>query len=372
MKKLLWGMALLAITGLLADSALAQGIGIGTAGIMRDEFALGLTPTIKSLGMGGAYVGVRGPRSMNPAALGGYERIEGSLTYGLYDHKDGPLGHRGRLDVVLPNPLPNLIPLKMLETAVARFMVDGVVSDGNDPVRLPGNPVIDYDSVTLGMQSGMVVTDWLNIGFGAYPFESANVTLTGVGEKTEADAMTQFFSQQIGVLITPHEKFSIGAQFIYIKDDMNNDYYKENGGGEGGGADSITESIHPMADGGTWTHAGAYYHIHYFAIGASFQPFDGTLLALDYWYGDGGGLSGFGMPYFDVDVSRWNFGVEQKLCDYFYARVGSNNEGVTAGFTVRVNDDFDIDYAYAYGFLADKDAVFGRTDFHGISATYRF
>ncbi|MEW6236888.1 MAG: hypothetical protein AB1656_16010 [Candidatus Omnitrophota bacterium] len=365
MKKLFLGMALLAAAGMLADSALAQGI--GTAGVMRDEFALGLTPSIKSLGMGGAYLGLRGPRSMNPAALGGYERIEGTLTYGLYDHQDGPLGHRGRLDVVLPNPFPNLIPLEMLETAVARFMVDGVISDGNEPTRL--GSTIDYDSTTLGMQSGIKVMDWLNIGFGAYPFESADVILEGPDYILDGEGFSQFFSQQIGFLVTPHERFSIGGEFVYIKDRMEAKFTHR----------APTPVVNPEsiaamvpAPGDVTESGRAYYHIRYFAIGAAFEPIDGTLLALDYWYGEINGLNRWGFPYTDIDVSRWNFGAEQKLCDYFYVRAGSNNEGVTAGFTVRVNDDFDIDYAYAYGFLADKDAIFGRTDFHGISATYRF
>ncbi|HPO08535.1 MAG TPA: hypothetical protein PLZ55_07690, partial [bacterium] len=59
----------LACAVLLGTAVLPSQAQLQLGGLMRDEYALGLTPTIKSAGMGGAYVGVEGTQSMNPAAL---------------------------------------------------------------------------------------------------------------------------------------------------------------------------------------------------------------------------------------------------------------------------------------------------------------
>ncbi len=351
MKRILIGLVVVSLVGMIAGEGMAQ---VQTAGIMRDEYALGLTPTLKSLGMGGAYVGVPGPRSMNPAALGGYDRIEGTLYYGILDHDAGPLAHRGRLDVVIPNPFRELLPLHFFQSAVSRIMIDGVISDsGDEAVLTPGNPNIDFDLLTLGMQTGFEITPWLKAGGGAYPYEKANVDLDyGGGSRVEGEALSQIGSTQLGVMITPHERFNIGGQFIYIKDDL----------------EAKTINIPGL---GT-ANDGDYYHIHYFAIGASFIPIDGTLLALDYWNGEIEGDQGFGNGLFDVDVDRWNFGVEQRVCDYFFVRLGYNNGGITTGFTAVVNDNVDIDFAYANEYMEDKSNIFGQTDYYGISVTARF
>ncbi len=107
------------------------------------------------------------------------------------------------------------------------------------------------------------------------------------------------------------------------------------------------------------------------AIGASYRPFDGTLLAADYWNGEAEGDAGPGLR-FDVDVDRWNFGVQQRLCDCLDIRLGSNNGGFTTGFSVHVKDSLDIDYAYVNEAIGDKENVWGDTEYHGVSVSYRF
>lgn len=306
-------------------------------GLLRDEYALGLTPPLKSAGMGGAYVGVDGPESMNPASLSSVDYYQGMLMYGFYDHDRGPTAHRGRADGVLPVPYLG---------GAARLMLDGFASDGADPTKLPGNAPVEYDSFTLGLQYGRNITDWAAIGVGAYPYEKANVDMITPGGSVKTEALSQIGSIQFGTLFRPHEKVNIGGQFIYIKDDL--EAWLPGGG-----------------------HMGDYFDIHYFAVGASFTPFDGTLLALDYWNGEIEGNQAPGQP-FDTDVDRWNFGGQQRVCDYFDVRLGSNNGGLTAGFTIHINEQLDLDYAYINQALRDKESAFGDTQFHGVSMTYRF
>jgi hypothetical protein len=307
------------------------------AGLLRDEFALGLTPTLKSAGMGGAYVGVDGPQSMNPAGLSSVDYFHIMGTYGYYDHDMGPSAHRGRLDAIAPVPMLG---------GAARIMLDGLDSESAEATRMPGNPPVEYDGVTLGLQYGRNITDWLAVGFGGYPYEKANVDMTTPGGVVHGEAFSQLGSIQLGALIRPHEKVRIGAQFIHIIDDLE-----------------------------TWlpgpAHMGDYFHINYLALGVSATPFEGTLIALDYWAGEIEGSVDPVTP-FDVDIDRWNFGVQQRVCDYCDLRVGSNNGGFTAGLTVHVLDNVDIDYAYVNQALRDKEDVFGDTQYHGISISAKF
>ncbi len=317
---------------------------IQSAGILRDEYTLGLTPPIKSIGMGGAYVGVDDTMSMNPAALAGVDFREAMVMYGLYDHDMGPTAHRGRGSLITPVPYLG---------GAARLMLDGLITDGKGETLLSnpanGDPYdIEFDAFTLGLQYGRNITDWAAVGFGAYPYEKANVDLYSTAADVRADALSQIGSIQLGSLFRPHERINLGAQFIYIKDDLE-------------------ASIPGLMD------MGDYYHIHYYAIGASFMPFDGTLLAVDYWNGEiEGAQSLIPQDIFDVDVDRWNIGVQQRVCEYADLRLGYNNGGITTGFSVHITENLDFDYAYANEALGDKENVFKETDFHGVSLTYRF
>ncbi len=341
--KRLFVFALCAVfAGLLAGEAMAQ---THITGIMRDEYALGLTPTLKSMGMGGAYVGVDGVRSMNPAALGNVEGIQGTFGYGFYNHDNGPDGHRGRIDAIFPDPITTLVPIPFLQSGAWRVMIDGVISDGEAASLLTnpaGNPMdIEFDSITLGQQSGYTITDWLSVGMGAYPYEKAHVDLGPF----RGEALSQIGSVQLGTLIRPCEWINVGAQYIYIKDDLEVN-------GPGG-------------------HMGDYFDINYFAVGISLMPAEGTLIAVDYWNGEMEGDINNAIP-FDQDVDRWNLGVEQRISDYLDLRIGSNNGGFSAGFTYRITENIDLDYAYVNQALRDKENVFGETQYHGIAVTARF
>lgn len=329
MKKGYW--ALIGFLLLVGLPAFAQN---QLPGLLRDEYALGLTPPLKSAGMGGAYVGVDRLQSMNPAALSGIDYFNITGAYSIYDHDDGPTGHRGRVDLTAPVPMLG---------GGARLMLDGLASDGMEETLLPGNAPVEYDGFTLGLQYGRNITDWAAFGFGGYPYEKANVEMGG-GVDTEG--LSQIGSIQLGTLFRPHEKINIGGQYIYIKDDL--EAFLPGGG-----------------------HMGDYYHIHYFALGVSAMPFDGTLLALDYWNGEIVGDIAPG-AVLNQDVDRWNFGIEQRVCDYCDLRLGSNNGGVTAGFTIHAMENLDIDYAYANKMLNDKANLLGETQYHGISVSYRF
>ena len=327
------GIGCMALMLLGALSASAQ---IQLGGLMRDELALGLTPTIKSAGMGGAYVGVDGPQSMNPASLSSMEGMQASLYGGFYDLGKGPSAYRGRADLILPAPIIG---------GYSRLMVDGLASDGKGNTNLG---TMEFDSVTLGSQYGRNITDWWAVGFGGYPYESAEVDLYTPDGKTKGEAFSKLGSIQLGTLFRPCEYFNIGAQFIYIKDNL--------------------EATIPNG-----TEMGWNYYIHYFAVGASVKPMEGTLLALDYWNGEIRGRNNYDTPIGRIaNISRFNFGIQQKVCNYCDLRLGSSNNGLTTGFTLHINNKMDVDYAYINKALYDKQFAFGNSNFHGLSVTYRF
>ena len=332
----MWKLSRILVCGAVVVSvAIPSQAQIQLSGLLRDEYALGLTPTIKSAGMGGAYVGIDDIRSMNPAALSGVDFYDAALTYGNYDHDDGPMAHRGRLDMTLPVPYIG---------GGARLMIDWLDSESEEMTQL-GAPV-EYDGFTLGFQQGLNITESWAVGIGGYPYEKAEVDMVTPGGTLEGEALSQLGSVQLGTLYRLHEKVNVGGQFIYIYDDLE---LSMPGGG----------------------HMGDYYNIHYFSIGASVMPFEGTLLAVDYWNGEIEGDVVAGVP-FDVDVDRWNFGAEQRVCDYFDLRAGSNNGGFTAGFSIHIAEGIDLDYAYVNQALRDKESVFGDTEYHGVSLNYRF
>lgn len=351
MKNRLTGVVCVALLSVMAMDAVSQ---IQISGLLRDEYALGLTPTIKSAGMGGAYIGVDRVYSMNPAALGGMEGIEGTLTYGLYDHDYGPTAHRGRLDVAMHDPLSDYIAdwfpaLEFVRTTGMRLMVDGLISDGEGQTKLSdpaGNPFdAQFDGITLGGHMGIDLFDWWAVGAGGYPYESANMTMTSPLARFEGEALSQVGSTQFGTIFKPCKYINIGAEFIYIKDDLEVD--------------------------GTGGHMGDYFYIHYFGVGVSLMPMDGTLIAVDYWNGEMEGDVN-NTTKFDQDVDRWNFGIEQRVCEYCDVRLGSNNGGLTAGFTVHFNERMELDYAYVNQALRDKENAFGDTQYHGLAFTMRF
>lgn len=353
MKKQLGVVGFTMFMSLLGIEAIAQN---HISALLRDEYALGLTPTIKSAGMGGAYLGVDRVSSMNPAALGGIEQIEGTLNYGLYDSNSGPTAHRGRLDVALHDPISDYIAdwfpaLGFMKTMGTRIMVDGFATDGSAETRIGGMEA-EYDSVTIGSHFGIDLFDWLSVGGGAYPYEAASISMSGPAGTWNGDALSQLGSNQFGVLVKPCQYFNIGGEFIYIQDHL---------------------QFSGTTIAGTPGTIGDMYYIRYYGIGTAIMPFDGTLLALDYWTGEAEGLISR-VPHvkFDKDIDRWNFGVEQRVCQYCDLRLGSNNGGLTAGFTIHINEKMEVDYAYVNQALRDKEDAFGDTQYHGLAFTMRF
>lgn len=306
------------------------------AAIMRDEFALGLSPTVRSAGMGGGYVAVEGVTSMNPAALARAGRNV-SVSYSMYSHDTGPDAQRGRVDGTLPVPGIG---------GAARLMVDHVASDGDAPTRIVGGAPMEYDSTTLGLQYGRDLHDRLAVGFGAYPYEKANVDLATPGGEMSGEGMSQVGSIQLGALGRLHKMVNVGLQYIHIIDEMKV---------------SIPGGPRMEDD----------FEIDYVAAGLAITPFDGTLIVADYWYGDVDGEAAPGVA-FDADIDRWNIGIEQRVLAPIDVRVGSNNSGATAGFTWRMCRAASLDYAYVAEALNDKEEIFGETEQHTVSVSCTF
>lgn len=306
------------------------------AAIMRDEYALGLTPTVRSAGMGGAYIAVDGTFSMNPASLARASK-EVALTYGYYSQDEGPGADRGRVDFTMPVPGIG---------GTARLMLDHLNSDGRDPTLIGDGAPMSYNSTTLGLQYGRKLTDAIAVGLGAYPYEKANVDLATPGGKMRGDGMSQLGSIQLGVLGRLHEKVNVGLQYIHIIDEL-----------------EVDIPFGPEMEDD--------FKIDYIAAGLSAMPIEGTLVAVDYWYGDVDGDSAPGVR-FDADIDRWNIGLQQRVLDGLDLRVGSNNEGLTAGFSWRMSESMSIDYAYVDEALRDKEEIFGETTQHTASLSYLF
>jgi hypothetical protein len=306
------------------------------AAIMRDEYALALTPTVRSAGMGGGYLGLEGVQSMNPAALARAGN-DVTATYGYYSHDTGPDAHRGRIDGTLPVPKIG---------GAARLMLDSFSSDGAEPTRILGGAPMEYESTTLGLQYGRDVNEWLALGLGAYPYEKAKVDASTPGGPINSEAFSQVGSIQLGALGRPHEMVNVGLQFIHIIDELQVN----------------------LPDG---TKMEDDFKIDYLAAGVAVTPLDGTLIVVDYWYGDVDGDSAPGVE-FDADIDRWNIGVQQRVAAPVDLRVGSNNGGLTAGFTWRICEAAALDYAYVSEALNDKDAVFGETELHTVSVSATF
>ena len=53
-------------------------------------------------------------------------------------------------------------------------------------------------------------------------------------------------------------------------------------------------------------------------------------------------------------------------------RVGSNNSGMTAGFTWRMGEKMTVDYAYVSEALNDKEEIFGETEQHTVAVSCVF
>lgn len=166
------------------------------------------------------------------------------------------------------------------------------------------------------------------------------------GGTMSGEAFSQVGSIQLGVLGRLCDMMNVGVQYIHIIDEVKVE----------------------LPDG---TKMDDDFTIDYVAAGVAVTPFDGTLVVVDYWYGDVDGEAAPGVE-FDADIDRWNIGVQQRVLDALDLRVGSNNSGMTAGFTWRMCKAASLDYAYVSEALNDKEDIFGETEQHTVSVSCAF
>lgn len=332
----------------LSPPVLAQQFGA----ILRDENALALTPTTRSWGMGGTYVGIDRPWSMNPASITSTEQMTGEITYGNWNQEDGPGAGSGRVDAWLP----------VGDRLVLRLMGYYYASDGSEDALGPFQN-LEYDSTTIGLQAGFELFDWWSIGAGAYPYEKGNVELDfplgdGATSGIDAECLSLPGSLQAGTLFRLPANVNLGAQFIYIFDELEADYDDP---------EAISEAV-----GGAPLSESDTYRIHYETVGVSWEPLEWLLVGVDYWIGEAEGEAFIKEAEFDQDVDRWNFGAEVRPCEYFSIRAGGANGGATAGFTLSPIENLDINYAFVDEAFRDKEDVWGTTELHTVSLTLRF
>lgn len=330
-------------------------VGQEFAAILRDENALGLTPTTRSRGMGGTYVGVDEYWSMNPASIANTEKLTGELGYSYWDHDTGPETDAGRLDLWAPVKLFGL-------DVTLRLMGYYYVADDPEDGVVPPFMNLEYESSTIGLQAGLNLNDWWAVGVGAYPYEKAHVEfdlpLPGDGAVgVEGTALSQVGSIQLGTLFRLPYHVNVGAQYIYIIDELKA-FYDDRQAIE----DALEVQLNHEDD----------FHINYLALGASWEPVEWLLLGVDYWNGEAEGAGFIQGTEFDQDVDRWNFGAEVRPCEYVSVRAGGDNGGATAGLTVSPMENLDLNYAYVDKAFRDKENAWGETELHTVSVTVRF
>lgn len=331
----LCAIALLALFSVFSVSSAQAQLQVG--GILRDEYAQGLTPNTTSAGMGGVFVALDRADSMNPASIASVENADVSLAYGMYDHDWGPDAARLRFSGTARLPWFD---------GAARILFDGLDSDGAGRTLLPGEADLEFDGQTLGLHLGANLSDWLALGVGAYPYEPADVDMITPGGTVRGEAMSQVGSIEVGAIARAGERVRLGAIFVHIIDELKAELPDRT---------SLEDD----------------WKINYLALGLSMMPFEGTVLAADWWYVDIDGSFNPDTPYED-DYERWNFGLEQRLGEGLTVRFGSQNEGFTTGLTIEPVENFDISYAYIDKALRDKEAIFGETSCHTVSVGFKF
>ncbi len=313
------------------------------AGVLRDELALGLTPTAANLGMGGAYVGLDDISSMNPAALGFVEGYDLMFTAGHVNPSYGPNINLTRGDVTMP----------FFFNSHARLMGMYTESRGKGLTRLGVDA--QFEASTIGLHLGIPINEKLSIGMGAYPYENAKIDLYHPVLKSRliyGDADSQIGSTQIGAQYKLLDNLTIGAEFIFI-------------------IDTLFGELKPALTGGPTIRKDFDYKIHYEAIGASWKPFEKTLVAIDYRTGEIEGEDMNGQN-FDVDINRWSYGVSQGILDWWTIRAGMKNDGLTLGTGFTICERVGINYAYCHKAYRDKETVFDDADIHMLSISTKF
>ncbi len=307
------------------------------AGLLRDESALGLTPTTANWGMGGAYVGLSDVSSMNPAALGFVENSSLSLGAVYWNSHKGPTAGGGRTDLVIP----------FLYGGYARIM--GYRYESNSAQDAAGGVMdLEYKSTTIGAQIGVPITENIAIGVGVYPYEKAEIDLLTPMGTLRGEAMSKVGSMQLGLQWKVTDTVTVGAEGIYIVDKMTvND----------------ADDKELQAD---------RYQITYGALGFSWQVREGTVVAADWRRGEIEGDALMSSAEYDVNVDRWAVGISQTVTDWLVVRAGSDNGGLTLGAGLTLGEKFRLDYAYVNEAYIDKEDTLGETKLHTLAVSMDF
>ena len=312
------------------------------AGLLRDETALALTPTVPNWGMGGAYVAVPDATSMNPAALAFAESGRVTASTGHWNPEAGPNVNSLRLNAVVPVQQMN---------GSFRFMGEWFGSRGSDTTRVPLGET-EFHATTLGLQLGVALTENIGAGVGIYPYEKAEIEYenpaTGA-DVVDAEAMSQLGSIQGGVQWRVLPQLTLGVEGSYIIDELKADIP--------GGRSEADD-----------------YYIRYAAGGICWEPWETTRVALDYRVGEIEGEKTALKPgtKYDQDIDRWSFGIAQEVGMDTTVRVGSKNGGLTLGLGHRFSEALRINYVFVDEAFRDKENAFDTIELHKVALTYSY
>ncbi len=311
------------------------------AGLLRDETALGLKPTVENWGMGGAYVGMPGPSSMNPAALAFADASQVTVSTGHWNPDYGSNVNSVRLNAI--------VPVQQINGSV-RLMGEWFATRDRDATMVPIGET-EFHATTIGLQAGTLLSENIAAGLGIYPYEKAEIDYhnPATGAKVvDAEAMSQLGSIQGGVQWRVLEELTLGIEGIYIIDEL-------------------------QAQSPAGSEADDFY-ARYVAAGLCWQPLERTTVSVDYRNGEIEGAStALTRPQdFDQDVDRWSFGISHEVVDGTTVRIGSKNGGMTAGVGQRISDFLRLNYVYVDEAFRDKENAFGRVALHKIALTYTY
>jgi len=298
---------------------------------------LAYTPTVRSMGMGGASIGLEGPDSFNPASLGWLEAGKIEITYGDHDFRKGPHVSYYRADVSYP-VLGGGAQLKL-------YYMDSNkrLSEMPDPSMPLEAKVWAYEA---GVSYGRRLNDRLAIGFGAFPLEESNLRLSGVG-RGRGESLVG--SARLGVLVKVTDEINLATMFDHIKDRLKDSY-----------------------DSGASLHDNYYANI--WTVGGAIKLTEKMRWVGDYRWGrvNGGSVR--------LNPRSPNFGLEYQLTDDIAVRVGETRGHITAGAGVKLGPlgpdllkNCELNYAYVDGTGEDMIRhAFGTATSHALSLSMKF
>ncbi len=330
--------ALSLVCALALVCTMAYGQDAQLAGPTRgNAIHLAYTPTVRSMGMGGASIGLEGPDSFNPAALGWLETGEIEITYGDHDFRKGPRAQYYRADVSYP-VLGGGAQLKLY------YM------DSNKHLSEMPGPSMPLEAKVwayeLGVAYGRKLGDRLSVGFGAFPLEESNLRLSGFG-RGRGESLVG--SARLGVLFKFTDQINLATMFDHIKDRLDDSY-----------------------DWGTSLRDNYYANI--WTVGGAIKLTDKIRWFGDYRWGrvNGGSVR--------LNPRSPNFGLEYQFTDDIALRVGETRGHITAGAGLKLGSlgmdllkNCELNYAYVDGTGEDMiRRAFGTATSHAVSLSMKF